>query len=130
MNYLAHAEPLHDTRTDLGWLKKLSVKYKTDEALRAKIDQDPRSYFVEQGMTLDRGIDVKVVQDTGDLVHVVLPRASKELEKISQSDLGSIVGGATSSAGSATSASTASCFISCLSTATSLSTLGSASSQE
>ncbi len=58
-----------------------------DEALKARFMADPRTVLAEHGMPVPDGMDVKVVENADDCVHITMPAppsgdlSDDELEK-------------------------------------------------
>ena len=58
-----------------------------DEALKARFMSDPRAVLAEHGMDVPDGMDVKVVENADDCVHITMPAPPRgdlsddELEK-------------------------------------------------
>mgnify|MGYP001294206277 FL=1 len=58
-----------------------------DEALKARFMADPRAVLAEHGMPVPDGVDVKVVENADDCVHITMPAppsgdlSDDELEK-------------------------------------------------
>ena len=44
-----------------------------DEALKARLMSDPKAVLKEHGLDVPDGIDVKVVENADDCVHITLP---------------------------------------------------------
>ena len=60
-----------------------------DEALKARFMADPKSVLKEHGLDVPGGIDVKVVENADDCVHITLP-ASPD---VSDDELSNAAGG-------------------------------------
>ena len=95
-------------------LKQFSADYRSDEKLRARIDGgDAAPLFkalnpdVPGGMNVPEGIQVRVVADTDQVQHMVIP--SNPTWMMQDSDMQNISGGST--AGSASSVGSAGCFL-------------------
>ena len=65
-----------------------------DDALKARFLADPKAVLAEHGIEAPAHIDVKVVENTDDTVHITLPRAPTP-ENLSDADLSSAAGGGT-----------------------------------
>ena len=97
-----------------------------DADFRRAVATDPRAAFVEQGLDVPPGVELRVAADTDDVFHFVFPadpNAALEDEMLS-----AISGGRASTAGSAGCLGCASTAPSCLGSASSSSTLSSIAS--
>ncbi len=72
-------------------LGKVVAKAWSDEAFKAKLKGDPRAALAEMGVETPAGTVVKVVEDTADTVHLVLPLAPPG--DLSQDELEKVAGG-------------------------------------
>ena len=54
-------------------LTRLSEDYRDKPEVRAELDADPRSFFASRGVDLQAGADFRVVANTADVFHMVLP---------------------------------------------------------
>jgi hypothetical protein len=52
---------------------QLIAKAWADEAFKARLKSDPRGALAEAGFDVPQGHNVRVVEDTADTTHVVLP---------------------------------------------------------
>jgi hypothetical protein len=59
---------------------KVVAKAWVDAAYKAKLLADPASVLAEAGVEVPAGVTVKVVEDTSDTVHLILPPAPPEDE--------------------------------------------------
>lgn len=59
-----------DHRKKMG---KVIAKAWTDPAFKKKLQTDPHAALAEAGITVPRSQKIKVVEDSADTVHVVLP---------------------------------------------------------
>jgi len=64
-----------------------------DEALKARFMADPKAVLKEHGMDVPEGIDVKVVQNADDCVHITLPAPPAASDELSDDDLDQASGG-------------------------------------
>ncbi len=107
----------------------LAARYRDDAALRSQVeDGEVADFLSEIGIALPPGIEARVVANTADTYHVVLPPDPNV--KLSDESLSAVAGG--KSAGSAASVGTAgtlacACLASSVSTAGTAGTAGSAS---
>ena len=54
-------------------LTRISEDYRDKPEVRAELDADPRAFFASRGVDLQAGADFRVVANTADVVHMVLP---------------------------------------------------------
>ena len=64
-----------------------------DPALRSKAVSDPAGTLAERGIALPEGVDVRLVVNSGDTLHVVLPPDPNAV--LEDEELGGVAGGAT-----------------------------------
>jgi hypothetical protein len=64
-----------------------------DEALKARFMSDPKAVLAEYDMPVPDGIDVKVVENADDCVHITLPAAPGGSGDLSDDELGHAAGG-------------------------------------
>ena len=64
-----------------------------DEALKARFMSDPRAVLAERGVEMPEGIDVKVVENSDNTVHITLPMAPDGHEELSMGELSQAAGG-------------------------------------
>ncbi|QDU94139.1 NHLP leader peptide family RiPP precursor [Lignipirellula cremea] len=63
-----------------------------DADLKARLLSDPNAVFEERGMLPPAGISVKVLDNSGDTIHLVLPAAPSDYE-LSEEELEYVSGG-------------------------------------
>jgi hypothetical protein len=63
-----------------------------DDAFKQRLLADPAGVLKEQGLTLPAGVTVKVLDNTGTVVHLVLPQKPAPAE-LSEEDLRTVAGG-------------------------------------
>lgn len=63
-----------------------------DAELKQRLLSDPAAVFKERGITTSPDCEVKIVEDTDDVMHLVLPTAPGEAE-LSEEELESVAGG-------------------------------------
>ena len=63
-----------------------------DEALKARFLADPKAVLAEHGIEAPAHIDVKVVENSDDTVHITLPHAPQQ-DDLSDQDLLPVVAG-------------------------------------
>ena len=64
-----------------------------DEALKARFMADPKAVLAEYGLLVPEGMDVKVVENTDDTVHVTLPAPPAGHANLSDDELRNAAGG-------------------------------------
>ena len=64
-----------------------------DEALKARFMSDPKAVLAEYDMPVPGGIDVKVVENADDCVHITLPAAPAGSGDLSDDELSNAAGG-------------------------------------
>ena len=64
-----------------------------DEALKARFMNDPKAVLAEYGMPVPDGMDVKVVENSDNCVHITMPMAPRGNE-LSDEELSAAAGGA------------------------------------
>ena len=66
-----------------------------DEALKARFMADPKAVLAEFGMPVPDRLDVKVVENADDCVHITLPAPPAEDTDLSDDALSNAAGGGT-----------------------------------
>ena len=64
-----------------------------DEALKARFMSDPKEVLKEHGLDVPDGIDVKVVENANDCVHITLPAPPAGHGTLSDEELSAAAGG-------------------------------------
>jgi hypothetical protein len=64
-----------------------------DEALKARFMSDPKAVLAEYDIPVPDGIDVKVVENADDCVHITLPAPPSGSMDLSDTDLSNAAGG-------------------------------------
>ena len=64
-----------------------------DEALKARFMTDPRSVLEEHGLEVPSGVDLKVVENADDCVHITLPAPPAGHMDLSEDELSNAAGG-------------------------------------
>ena len=64
-----------------------------DEALKARFMRDPKSVLKDYGLEVPDGMDVKVVENADDCVHITLPAAPAGAGDLSDDELSNAAGG-------------------------------------
>ena len=68
-----------------------------DEALKARFMADPVAVLAERGIEVPDGIDVNVIENADNTVHITLPMAPGGHEELSMEELSNVAGGGASS---------------------------------
>jgi hypothetical protein len=66
-----------------------------DEALKARFMSDPKTVLAEYDMPVPDGMDVKVVENADNCVHITMPVAPDGHHELSDEELSAAAGGAT-----------------------------------
>ena len=66
-----------------------------DEALKARFMADPKAVLAERGIDMPDNIDVKVVENSDNTVHITMPKAPDGHEALSMEELSKAAGGDT-----------------------------------
>ena len=64
-----------------------------DEALKARFMTDPKAVLAEYGIDMPANIDVNVVENTDNTVHITMPQAPAGDGELSDEELGNVAGG-------------------------------------
>ena len=64
-----------------------------DEALKARFMSDPKAVLAERGIDVPDNIDVNVVENSDNTVHITIPRTPTEAMNLSDADLAKAAGG-------------------------------------
>jgi hypothetical protein len=64
-----------ETQKKMG---KVVAKAWSDSAYLAKLRANPSAVLAEEGIAVPHNVKVKLVEDTGDTAHVVLPHRAKQ----------------------------------------------------
>ena len=74
-------------------LAKLFAACWKDEALKARFMADPKTVLKEHGLDVPDNMDVKVVENADDCVHITLPAPPEDHGDLSDAELGHAAGG-------------------------------------
>ena len=74
-------------------LAKLFAACWKDEALKARFQSDPKAVLAEHGIAVPDGIDVNVVENTDNTVHITMPQAPAGDGELSDEALSNVAGG-------------------------------------
>ncbi len=64
-----------------------------DDALKARFMADPKAVLAERGIEMPDGIDVNVVENADNTVHITLPMAPDGHAELSDEELSNAAGG-------------------------------------
>jgi len=64
-----------------------------DDAFKARLIADPKAVLAEHGIELPARIEVKVVENTDDCVHITLPKRPANHDELSDDELNLAAGG-------------------------------------
>ena len=64
-----------------------------DLTFKSKLKDDPHGALAEHGVEVPEGQTIKVVENTDDTVHLVLPAAPPNSEELNVNDLEKVAGG-------------------------------------
>jgi hypothetical protein len=64
-----------------------------DEALKARLMSDPKAVLAEHGMDVPDGMDVKVVENADNCVHITMPAPPSGHMELSDEELSNAAGG-------------------------------------
>ncbi len=78
-------------------LAELFAECWKDDALKARFIADPKSVLTERGFDVLDGIDIKVVENGDDCVHITLPSKPSTGADVSDGELSAAFGGHTCS---------------------------------
>ena len=65
-----------------------------DEALKARFMSDPKAVLAEYGIDVPDNIDVNVVENSDNTVHITMPNAPDGNHELSDEELSAAAGGA------------------------------------
>ena len=65
-----------------------------DEALKQRFMADPKAVLAEYGMDVPDGLDVNVVENTDNTVHITMPAPPSGHQDLSDEELSNAAGGA------------------------------------
>ena len=66
-----------------------------DEALKARFMSDPKAVLAERGINIPDNIDVNVVENNDNTVHITMPLPPNGHEDMSMDELAEVAGGLT-----------------------------------
>ena len=65
----------------------------SDPDFKAQLLNDPKSVLVGYGIDLPEGLNLKIVENTADTIHMVLPATPSQAGDLSDADLQNLAGG-------------------------------------
>jgi len=74
-------------------IAKAMARAWTDSDYKAKLLNDPHAALAEIGVEVPSGMTVKVLEDTAEIEHLVLPVAPDNAREVSSDDLQKIAAG-------------------------------------
>lgn len=75
-------------RFEAAWAELVArIWSERDEGARAKLIENARSVFAEQGAELPPGVEIVVIENSPNKLHFVLPPPPEELDRISDESL-------------------------------------------
>ena len=74
-------------------LAKLFAACWKDEALKARFMSDPKAVLAEHGIAVPTNIDVNVVENSDNTVHITMPAAPTGAADLSDEELAGAAGG-------------------------------------
>ena len=74
-------------------LTGLFAACRKDDALKARFMADPKAVLTEHGIDVPAGIDVNVVENSDNTVHITMPKAPDGHEELSMEELSQAAGG-------------------------------------
>ena len=74
-------------------LAELFAECWKDDALKARFMADPVAVLAERGIELSEDIDVKVVENTDNTIHITLPVPPEGHDELSNEELANAAGG-------------------------------------
>ena len=63
-----------------------------DEALKARFMSDPKAVLAERGIDIPDNIDVNVVENSDNTVHITMPKAPGEATELTDEELAGAAG--------------------------------------
>ena len=78
---------------DRNKLTKLFADCWKDADLKARFMSDPKAVFTEYGMTVPDGLEIKVLENEDDKVHITIPVTPEGIESLSDQELTHVAGG-------------------------------------
>ncbi len=65
----------------------------SDPDFRAQLLNDPKTVLAGYGVDLPAGLNLKIVENTADTIHIVLPAKPSQASELSDEDLQNLAGG-------------------------------------
>jgi hypothetical protein len=89
----AMAEKQAEERSFHDRWEELAEKAADDPTLRKRLLAEPLAVLKENGIEPDAGVNVKIVEDSDNLVHLVIPILADENTELSEAELAEVAGG-------------------------------------
>lgn len=74
-------------------MRRVIVKAWKDEAFKQRLLADPAAVLEGEGVEIPGGLDVRVVEDTGSRIHLVIPAPPPVTDALSDEQLDHVAGG-------------------------------------
>ena len=65
----------------------------SDPDFKAQLLNDPKAAIAGYGIDLPEGVNLKIVENTADTIHIVLPAVPSQVSELSDEDLQNLAGG-------------------------------------
>jgi hypothetical protein len=79
--------------TEHNHLASLFTACWKDEALKARLISDPKGVLSEFNLPVPDGVDIKVVENSDNCIHITLPANPMMMDEMSDEELGKVAGG-------------------------------------
>jgi hypothetical protein len=82
------------SEADMKKWSQLVAQAWADDSLKRRLVQNPASVLREHGIQMQPGIEVRVVEDTANVTHFVLPaKPAGDVTELNEMELSEVVGG-------------------------------------
>ena len=88
------ADPQQEQREQQKKWGQIVAKAWTDENFKKRLLADPHAVLKEHGVQVPQGLQLKVLEDTGSVRHLILP-PKPDASELSEDDLATVAGGFT-----------------------------------
>jgi Nitrile hydratase, alpha chain len=78
-------------KEDLGSLATVIEKAWTDDSYKEALVADPEAVLSSEGISLPQGVRLRVVEDTGEMIHLVLPARPVSAQDLKLYDLNKLI---------------------------------------